>query len=60
MTAELQKSETKAVKIVRNSKQKEARKWEAKERSTMIKWLSSSISKRGGRKENPGRDKDGS
>jgi 16S rRNA U1498 N3-methylase RsmE len=60
MTAELVKAERKAVKIVRNSKQKEARKWEAKGKSTMIKWLSSSISKRGDRKENPDRDKDGS
>jgi hypothetical protein len=60
MTAELEKAERKAVKIVRNSKQKEARKWEAKGKSTMIKWLSSSISKRGDRKENPDRDKDGS
>ena len=60
MTAELVKAERKAVEIVRNSKQKEAQKWEAKGKSTMIKWLSSSISKRGDRKENPDRDKDGS
>ena len=57
MTAELEKVERKAAKIVRNSKQKEARKWEAKGKSTITKWLSSSISKRDDRKENPDRDK---
>jgi hypothetical protein len=41
MTTELEKVERKAAEIVRNSEQKEARKWEAKGKSTMTKWLSS-------------------
>jgi hypothetical protein len=60
MTAELEKAERKASEIVCNSEQKEARKWEAKGKSTMTKWLSSSISNRDDRKENPDRDNDGS
>ena len=60
MTAELEKVERKTAKVVHNSKQKGARKWEAKGKSTMTKWLTSSISNRDDRKENPDRDKDGS
>jgi F0F1-type ATP synthase membrane subunit b/b' len=41
MTAELKKAERKAVKIVRNSKQKKARKWEAKGKSTMTSFVRS-------------------
>ena len=48
MTAKLGKAERKAVKMVPNSKQKEA----GNGKSTMAKWLSSSISKRDDRKEN--------
>jgi hypothetical protein len=57
MTAELEKVERKTAKVAHNSKQKEARKWEAKGKSTMTKWLTSSISNRDDRKENPDRDK---
>jgi hypothetical protein len=58
MTDQLDKAERKTAKVLRNSKQKEARKWEAKGKSTMAIWLNSSISKRDDRNENPDRDKD--
>jgi hypothetical protein len=48
----------KAAKSERNAKQTEARKWEKNGESTMAKLLSTSISKRDDRKENPDRDKD--
>jgi hypothetical protein len=60
MTAKIGKAMKKAANSERNAKQIEARKWEKNGKTTLARWLSSRISKRDDRKENPDRDKDDS
>ena len=57
MTAKMGKAVKKAENSQRNAKQIEDRKWEKAGKKTMARWLSSEISNRDDRKENPDRDK---
>ena len=60
MTARIGKAAKKAVNSERNARQVGARKWGGNGETTVARWLSSSISKRDDRKENPDRDQDDS
>ena len=57
MTAKMGKAVKKAENSQRSAKQIEDRKWEKAGKKTMARWLSSGISNRDDRKENPDRDK---
>jgi hypothetical protein len=53
LTAKMGKAAKKAENSQRSAKRIEDRKWEKAGKNTMAKWLSSGISKRDDRKENP-------
>jgi hypothetical protein len=60
LTAKIGKAVKKAENSQCKAKRIEDRKWEKDGKNTMAKWLSSGISKRDNRKENPDRDKEDS